>query len=488
MNPLTAMIAAVGVACSPTDSQFIALGANPDTLKVRGQNDSIVLTNPDTTFGPADTVIIIRVDTVIAIPDSVLVQVVDTVEVATVDTIVEGTDTTFVTSVDTVFTTRVDTLVTVDTLVVESTDTLVTVDTIVVADTVRVETELVAASKSQSLDNGLVIDSGKTVQLTVTANNALDQPRVPGTVTWLSDAPGTASVTSGQVLGRRPGTANIFAIAEGLSVTVPTTVRRVESAPLPPPPLPEGSQSRFFRAHEPGGMTRLTERPFSSLSEGWWWEFGRDAGSRATIVSDSDSPHSPPNVIQFNYPEGLQGGRGSINRGIELFGDVYKTIYIYHTFKMDPSWQGHQSSGNKVWYIHHADPPFRAGWSTFFFAQVIDDGPARGAVEGQEHAEPTPFLRFLPNVGSASLVRDRWHELEFLLTVNTPGQQNGSLKVWVDGILSHEFSDVGYLREGGGEGFDEFQFDPIWGGTGDEKVSDQWLRVGHVYVSGSKSR
>jgi len=249
-----------------------------------------------------------------------------------------------------------------------------------------------------------------------------------------------------------------------------------------------GGSSRFFRAHEPGGMTRLTERPFSSLSEGWWWEFGKDDVSRATIVSDAGSPHSPSSVIQFNYPEGLDGGRGSNNRGIADFGGVYKTVYIYHTFKMDPTWQGHQSSGNKIWYIHHEDPPLRSGWSTFFFAQVIGDGPVRAAIEGQEHSEPTPFLRLLPNAGSASLVRDRWHELEFLLIANTPGQQNGTLKVWVDGVPSHEYSDVGYLREGGGEGFDRFQFDPIWGGIGDVKTSDQWLRVGHVYVSGSKRR
>ncbi|NNF13902.1 MAG: hypothetical protein HKN72_11795 [Gemmatimonadetes bacterium] len=464
-NRLLAFGAAAVMACSPSDSQVFALGEKPDSLNVRAEMDSVVLTNPDTTFGPVDTVIVVRTDTVVAVPDSVLV----------VDTIIEGFDTTFV----------VDTVVTLDTIVATSVDTTVTVDTVVVADTIRVQTRLVAASNSQSLKDGLTIDSGRTARLTVSAINRLDQPTVPSTVTWLSDAPGTASVNEGLVTGKRPGNANIFAIAQGLSATIPTTIQRADALPGPPPPLPEGSQSRFFRAHEPSGMTRVTERSFTSLTEGWTYDFDRDPGGKATIVSDSDSPHSPSGVVQFNYREGLPGGRGSVNRGIEVFNASYRRIYLYHTFKMDPNWQGHQSRTNKVWYIHHEDPPIRAGWSTFFSAGTIDDRPVDVVVEGQEHAEPTPFLRFRPNVEGERLVRGRWHELEFLLTGSTPGQQNGSLKVWVDGVLTHEYSDVGYFREGGGDGFDAFQFDAIWGGIGDEKVSDQWLRVGHVYISGS---
>jgi len=115
--------------------------------------------------------------------------------------------------------TTVDTIVSVDTVVVTTVDTLVTVDTIVQVDTVSVSTTLVA-----SLSN-LNLRVGQSATLSVTAQNPLGFPTVPNQVTWLSGAPNIASVNdSGRVRGVAAGQTSIFAVASGLSVTVPTTV------------------------------------------------------------------------------------------------------------------------------------------------------------------------------------------------------------------------------------------------------------------------
>lgn len=480
LKSLIAVIAAGGIACSPTESQVFSVGENPDTLELRSQRDSVILRNADTTLVPTDTVIITRVDTLITVPDSLVVEVVDTVEVTVVDTVVEGSDTTFITSVDTVFATTVDTLVTVDTIVVTSVDTVVTVDTVIVADTVFVETELVAASNSQSLTDGLTIDSGQTATLTVTAKNSLDEASLPSSVTWLSDAPGTASVTDGAVLGVRPGNANIFAIADGLSATVPTTVQRVESTTVSEP-LPEGSQSRFFRAHEPAGMTKIDDRPFSQLDEGWGFEFD---GSPETIVSDSDAPHSPSGVIQFNYFEGQSGGGPLGNRGALFFPRSFDIVYIYLSWKIDPIWQGHKSLVNKQFFLAVTNPESGAGHQMIFDAHSLDLGRMRLRITGQRFCcdDPSPF--FVGNVGSDDLTRGQWHEIEFVFTANTPGAADGRLEVWIDGVKSHDHNDFGPLTSAEGPGFNKILWSSIWGGTGDTVESDMWIRVDHMYVSG----
>jgi hypothetical protein len=392
-----------------------------------------------------------------------------------------GTDTTFVSRVDTLVTTRVDTLAVVDTIVVTVVDTVVSVDTVVVGDTVLVQTRLVAAAGSEPLSSGLTIDSGATATLSVSAQNPLDIPTIPTSVVWLSDAPGTASVkgttSTATVQAVRPGTANIFAIASGLAATVPTTVRRIEIS-SPPPPLPQGSQSRFFRAHEPAGMTKISERPFSAIQEGWSAEFEPPP---EIIESDANAPHSPPGVMRFMYREGHVSGGSGGNRGTESFLPR-EVLYIYMTWKVSTNWQGHSTSGNKQFYLGTANPD-GAGWHSFFAIRGIDDGPLRITFWEQDWRDGSNPLH-QSNVGDGTLNRGQWYELEFLITANTPGIRNGRLEIWKNGLKVMDVRNFGPVHEGEGPGLRAFSWVPIWGGQGDTVEEDMYIWLDHVYLSG----
>jgi hypothetical protein len=475
-------VAAVfAAACGLTETVIADLSGDADSLHVSGVVEEVLLLNPDTIVGPSDTVVISRVDTIIQPPDTVLISFIDTVEVSVVDTVIVGTDTTFVSRIDTLVTTRVDTVATVDTIIATIVDTIIETDTLIVADTVFVQTRLVAARGSQPLASGLTIDSGATATLSVTAQNPLEVPTVPSQVTWLSDAPGTASVSgttsTGTVRGVRPGTANIFAIAAGLAATVPTTVRRLETL-SPPPPPPANSQSRFFRAHEPSGMTPVSERSFSALRENWTEDFD---GIPERIVLDGNGPHSPGSAMQFVFREGASGGGELRNRGTETF-PPQDVLYVYLTWKLSANWQGHESLVNKQFYIRTANP-IGAGWNTYVLAKGRNADPLRLWVHTQDSPTGDNPI-YPPNVGDGTLNRGQWYEFEFVFTANTPGARDGRLEVWKNGVKVIDVGTFGPVDVGEGPGFSAFGWAPIWGGLGDVIEQEMYSFLDHIYISG----
>jgi hypothetical protein len=274
------------------------------------------------------------------------------------------------------------------------------------------------------------------------------------------------------------GTPNVDAVFGGFSNVVSVT-----TAGSPPPPPPPPSQGSHFRAHEPPGMTPLTNRPFSKLDEGWDVEFDGDPES---IASDAGAPLSPPSVLQLTYPSGFAGGGPGGNVGSYWFGRGYRTIYVYVAWKIDDNWYGHESGTNKQFFIGTEAATSSAGNNTFFSAQAIGHGRVSLRVSGQDHCCGVPYLAYDANGGDGTLWRGRWTSLEFVLTANTPGVRDGRLEVWVDGAKTHDHVDFGPLREGEGPGFDRFLWSSIWGGVGGTVPEAQHIWVDHIYVSGKE--
>lgn len=309
--------ALTAVACGQTDSIIVNVGGSPDTLLVTGTVDTAVVTTADTSFSPADTVVVTRFDTVFSPTDTVLVTLVDTV--------ISGTDTTFVTTVDT--------LITVDTVVVTTIDTVVTVDTVIVVDTVNVQTTLVASVSNLNLR------VGQTAQLSVTSQNPLGFPTIPSTVAWLSDRPAIASVdNAGVARGVAAGQASIFAVASGLSVTIPTTVIDTVTAPPPPPP------SALY-PNRPSGMSLLTQWNGTSRTNAGW-QLSSDWNNHVSVRADATNPLGTGSVLRVDFFQGSNVGPiGTINTWA---GGPYNEIYFMYRIYIDPNWD--ESQGQKLFY------------------------------------------------------------------------------------------------------------------------------------------
>jgi hypothetical protein len=271
-----------------------------------GPSDTVFVTSFDTVFAPSDTVLITSFDTVFSPPDTVLIT--------TVDTVVSGTDTTFVTTVDTLLTVdtvvvvRTDTLVSVDTIVVTTVDTVVTVDTVIVVDTVYTSNTLVASVSTLNLK------VGQTATLSVTSQNPLGFPTIPTSVTWLSSAPGIASVdATGRVRGQSPGQTSVFALASGLSVSVPTTV--VDSATNPPPPPPPAFGVLFDS--DWSTATGTSRQALLDLSQEQPWDAEKGNGDGGAAVTDTVPwPDGIANALTISHIS------GNDNPGVRLVGSL----------------------------------------------------------------------------------------------------------------------------------------------------------------------
>ena len=89
------------------------------------------------------------------------------------------------------------------------------------------------------------------------------------------------------------------------------------------------------------------------------------------------------------------------------------------------------------------------------------------------------------NVGSGNAVTvGVWHHVEILMLLNTVGVANGQFQMWVDGVKTHQYSDVTYRTASASLGFRGWKWNPTWGGLGGTKTRSDFVKFAHVYLSG----
>jgi hypothetical protein len=74
-----------------------------------------------------------------------------------------------------------------------------------------------------------------------------------------------------------------------------------------------------------------------------------------------------------------------------------------------------------------------------------------------------------------TLTKDAWHKVVFNAKMNTAGVKNGVFKMWVDGVLRINATDVLYLRSGQAGGIASFSMTPVYGGVAQEIPSEQYM-------------
>src|SRR5581483_7433175 len=80
-------------------------------------------------------------------------------------------------------------------------------------------------------------------------------------------------------------------------------------------------------AHEPAGMTVISDQPFSTLvSNGWTSDY--PLNSNMVVVSDATAPVSAPNTVQFTYHQGDASICGSSPGTLSLNFASVSTLYI----------------------------------------------------------------------------------------------------------------------------------------------------------------
>jgi hypothetical protein len=292
--------------------------------------------------------------------------------------------------------------------------------------------------------------------VTITATILSGSGTRVGTVTAISDATGLVTFSNLGIDATSPPSDFTLQFSDG--------TRTVDSAPF------TVSAGSAFWPNEPAGMTLISDYGFSDTiavvteaeigSSGW---FGRNSSGLMARVVDAADPVSPSFVVQYSYPIGFEGGfePGTIWRNV---GSGTNELFLGLKWKPSNPWEDHPSGVNKIWF------------------QFAGGGGAGGQVMLQMRPERTlrtttefpsePFTNRDRNVGSGVITLGIFNTIEWYMRRDT-----GVMRVWLNGALHLDYSDVVYPSQA----WDESKGAPTWGGaTGVFKSQNDYFRYGHV--------
>jgi hypothetical protein len=262
-------------------------------------------------------------------------------------------------------------------------------------------------------------------------------------------------------------------------------------------------RSRLY-AHEPAGYERIAESRFDDVPSdetrtrrapgivaGCWYRFSR----LVEHATDRSAPISPPGVLKYTWPVGLPIGTSAGMFGAwdgcssrEMDRTEYRAIYESGWFKLaGPTFEA-PVAGMKLlgyWGVAEARNPDRVAnqiysmipggvqWS--YTLDIRQQGPVSRSM--RQNVDTSPQI----DVG-------RWTRYEILMTLNDVGLNNGTLKVWINGTLTHDYRDVAWRTRQAPSGFFGRSWNPIWGGMGapPTKTKADVMLVDQIYISGLK--
>jgi uncharacterized protein YjdB len=316
---------------------------------------------------------------------------------------------------------------------------------------------------------------GATQQATATDKTSSGATTTGTATTWATSNTGVATVSSsGVVTGVSAGTATIFGTSSGEYGTMAVTVTSTTSTPSP---------SSAAWPNQPSGMTEFTNRPYSATVEDGWES---DFIGQSYIMSDGTSPQSAPDFFRIIYPVGLTGGSTPFQQEKALPGGQTQT-YAEMWIRYSANWVPDNADVMKVLYIWDDDS--QAGEQPAVCFCTTEGGAGASFMPQlriQDNVTGTAS-NYSPNTGSAQTFEpNTWVHLEVYLKMNTPGGGNGVYKLWMNGQLISNYTNITYastVYTSSQRHWYEFQLAPYWGGGGGTVASNQWMDIDHLYGS-----
>ncbi len=339
-----------------------------------------------------------------------------------------------------------------------------------------------------------LVDSILPIKLTAQVLDAASNPRSGVLVIW--------QVNNGGQLLNVVSTSDALGIVSAtwkLGPLAGTHTTTVSSAGLPTLTFQADVQlPRNPRSHpnEPLGYVAFAEHNFSSLPTtsstlgallGKW---GSRPGGNLTIVTpDLTAPESPPNTLQSKFPNGFPSGSAPVSMsGWDAAGQSAgqkSKIYLSYWIKIAGPDYENQAVLTKMGFVGYGQPINLASNQGFFVLLGTGTQAIQSAFNLQFRQQNLLARNLAQNVDSRALMTcGVWHQWESVLELNTLGQSDGKFRMWIDGIKILDYSDVVYITAGNTLKFNNFVWNPTWGGRGGTRTRDDYILMDHVYISG----
>lgn len=294
--------------------------------------------------------------------------------------------------------------------------------------------------------------------------------------------------------------------AEELALLCSDTTDVVEEEEEPPVQAPgaiggDPGQWSPGNPNEPAGFTRWAEHDFTELPNGALSHAGlatTSYGGNYQIVDDATA--SEGKALRIRYGKGHRDGtspgrffvfdKGGSSASTAL-REWYISLWVMLEEHPEGGWEAPPNE-LKLWYSGFGRRGRGNGGGAVSFSH---GGPVNTIATGfrsraNARASATSVITVQQDNRGAGrhIFPGRWHHVEFHGTLSTPGQSNGTYRMWVDGVLVNEQTAVQNQHpDDWKNGFFEFHWSPVWGGkcsSGCPKKRDDFMRLGHLYISG----
>lgn len=253
--------------------------------------------------------------------------------------------------------------------------------------------------------------------------------------------------------------------------------------------------------NEPPGYVAFAEHNLSSIPSaqrtlggllGQWYGPGTGTLNLSVVFPDLTAPESPPNVHRTRFPNGLKAGTGPTDWGgwdSQGLSATKSKIYFSMWLQIEGADFEQNNNGTKMGYF---------GYGRAVNTSAGNEGIIILEGQGSQHfiansfklhyyqgGHITPARIIYQNADTRKLMTvGVWHHIEVVNELNTLGQANGILKMWIDGIKILDYNDITYITTGNTAGFWSWRWNPTWGGGLGPKTRDDYMRMDHVYISG----
>lgn len=363
------------------------------------------------------------------------------------------------------------------------------------------------ASVVPSISSGAVT-AGGTLNFTVEARDASSNVLVGKTFTAVSDDVTKATVS---VSG---STISVVGVAAG-SPNITVTCETVDSSPVAItvsaqitgyPNLPASfihTIGRHFNTKAGSNGDRGTgSLPYKTTgSEGF--DGIEYQYSKISITTDATAPLSASNVMQFLYNAQTVGAGATYSPGTSQTLDFQNALYsglsvgsamrmyVRFALKLSANFYGHSTSTNKVVFLRSTSPAGKRFEPIFRF-RGVGAGPLKINVDLQGSTSDSrnntggldPNTAGAAGAGANNVPRDTWHVFEVLLYTGTFDNSNGEVKIWMNGVQTHDYTDIRFhIPAMGAQAYwAAWHQDPTWGGQAGTIPADMQLWMDDVDI------
>jgi hypothetical protein len=206
----------------------------------------------------------------------------------------------------------------------------------------------------------------------------------------------------------------------------------------PPNPLYGNRPANMFTVFETDWLFDPPPEPASPTAEGWT-DFGPGSSTiiRTSGIPVTTAPVSAASVLECRYPNGLAQGTAHVRLSYQKdylagpaapggrfpanTGFFYAATWVWIPSAVDFTWNG--NPGGKIYFLRDD-----AGTNDNNHFWGLD-GESMNVSLGLQY--PVSLFTFRTSGG---MTREAWHKIEILGEPNTPGSDNGTLRIWIDGV------------------------------------------------------